>query len=254
MEIQRALALPPQLIPMKTALSRISAGQFPVLIRYFWRCFLGFHPSSFIEIKGEACNYRYEGMKNKNELPSTVSEDEYLSLGVVSFIFGVGARQTRTIAKRENIEKTYYSSTTHCDLVCYRSIDVYRVAVGRRNIWPDPWPKEYLKDFVKKKDTYASFKNEMFNIHQQKEMNEFLKEDVVDLTPADPEAPSTPLAIPTEFFTQFAQLTEAVIKLTDQAQTRRRSDKNVRMLQYFATCISLCCLVYFIYRIHNYGS
>jgi len=90
-------------------------------------------------------------MENILTVPTNINENDYLPIAAVTSIWNVGARQIRNIAQLEEVQKKYYSSMQHSDLVCYSAVDVYRVSVIRRNEWPHK-----IEGIIEKKDTYES--------------------------------------------------------------------------------------------------
>jgi len=108
-------------------------------------------------------------MENSLIIPGNINENDYLPISAVSAIWRVGGRQIRNIALQEEVHKQYYSTVQHSDLVCYLAIDVYRVAVIRRNSWPDK-----IKGTIPKKDTYECQIRSLEKIHEMKERVEEL--------------------------------------------------------------------------------
>lgn len=186
-------------------------------------------------------------MKHQTLLPTTVQENEYFTLPVASYIFGVGERQTRNVASAEGIEKAYYSTSSNTDLVCYRAIDVYRVAMGRRNVWPDPWPKEYNNGFIQKSETYDSAKRIIIN-KSRKELEEIVQQHqppVEAQTPkAEVEQPHYyPSEVPHEQY--LALLADLVDEVKRQAATpSSRSNKYLTIFQFFVTLIIIGTFLY----------
>lgn len=174
-------------------------------------------------------------MKKELIQPSTVRENEYLSKPVVSFIFGVKMRQVSNIANKEKIEKAYYSTSADSDLVCYLAIDVYRVAIARRNPWPDPWPKEYMNAFVEVGETYSSDRyhpaNDLALPNQEVAVQDNLE------IPAQPEK------------REYMIAHESYIKVMQEAillyRSDRKSAQNLRVFQYGATIMILATFLYF---------
>jgi len=187
-------------------------------------------------------------MKKENLVPKDVKEDEYFSVSLVAKIFEVTVRQTRNIADSENMEKAYYSKLNKTDLACYLSRDVHRVAMARKNRWPDL--SEYREDIVHSSEVYDSLKRVMFN-KSQKQVEEVITQMQ---TPATAEAPKPEAqmvnVIPhEEYLALFVELVDEVKRMNRGGGNA--SNRRFRLFQYGALIMIFSVLIYCVHLASN---